>query len=100
MSIKNDYKIVTFFDRKSKPNTDLEIKFETFVNRIYGKQRRRKIMLCGDETKDIQESHKNVIEKAIFKKMDDVYRNERLSQRETRIQEALYETEVLQAARD
>lgn len=42
-------------------------------------------MLCGDETKDIQESHKNVIEKAIFKKMDDVYRNERLSQRETRI---------------
>lgn len=71
---------------------------DSYVNRIYGKQKRRKVNLTHQRPKEIPPQDK--IETAIFKKMDDIFRNERLSQKETRQKEAEIEREVLMTYRD
>ncbi|CAD8206825.1 unnamed protein product [Paramecium octaurelia] len=75
----------------------LNQQYDEFVNKIYGKTRQIKIHhLIPKQTNKVFEITTPQYEDAIYKKMDDYIKNEKLSQRETRIQERIIEKEVIQ----
>ncbi|CAD8100745.1 unnamed protein product [Paramecium primaurelia] len=79
----------------------LNQQYDEFVNKIYGKTRQIKIHhLIPKQTNKVFELITPQYEDAIYKKMDDYIKNEKLSRRETRIQERIIEKEVIQQYKD
>ncbi|CAK66521.1 unnamed protein product (macronuclear) [Paramecium tetraurelia] len=75
----------------------LNQQYDEFVNKIYGKTKQIKIHhLIPKQTNKVFELSTPQFEDAIYKKMDDYIKNEKLSQRETRIQERIIEKEIIQ----